>query len=104
MMQALKFYFPSCGNDQDVVMEHMWKQGIMSYLTFVRRMSLRGNPCIKGVFILNDTTPSDIPSEFECIPLSKEALHCLVIELQEELSMENKWCRIRLFPLFKMKN
>ena len=87
MTMALKFYFPSNGEDQDAFMEHMWNQRTMSYLIFARRMSLRGNPYIKGVLVLNDNATA--PSEFECIPLSEEALSCLVSELQEELSMEN---------------
>ena len=86
-MTALKFYFPSNGEDQDALMEHTWNQGVMSYLLFVRRMSHRGNPHIKGVFVLNDNvTP---PPQFECTPLSDGYIPCLVSELQEELSMEN---------------
>ena len=90
MTTALKFYFPSNGNDcnQDEFMEHMWNQGAMSYLIFVRRMSLRGNPYIKGVFILDDDN-AVVPPEFECTPLSEDCVPCLVSELQEELWMEN---------------
>lgn len=85
-MVLLKFYTHSNGN-QDEFMEHMWKQGTMSYLIFVRRMSLRGNPYIKGVFAINDTvTP---PPEFECTQLSNDCVPRLVSELQEELSIEN---------------
>jgi len=68
-------------------MQNMWNQGTMSYLIFARRMSLRGNPYIKGVFILNDDITA--PSEFECIPISEDCVPCLVSEFQEELSMEN---------------
>ena len=77
-MIALKFYFPSNGEDQDAFMQNMWNEGIMSYLIFTPRMSLRGNPHIKGVFILNDDAM--VPSEFECIPLSEDCIPCLVSE------------------------
>ena len=87
-MTPIKFYFPSNGEDQDTLMEHLWNQGIMSYLIFVRRMSHRGNPYIKGVFILDDDNAT-VPSEFDCIPLSKDGLSQLVTEFQEELSIEN---------------
>ena len=86
-MTALKFYFPSNGKDQDALMEHTWNQGVMSHLLFVRRMSHRGNPHIKGVFVLNDNTMP--PPQFECNPLFNDCIPCLVSELQEELSMEN---------------
>ena len=91
MTAALKFYFPSNGNDrnQDEFMEHMWNQGEMSYLIFVRRISSRGNPYIKGVFIVNDEDTVTALSEFECTQLSEEAFSCLVSELQEELSIEH---------------
>ena len=86
-MQSLKFYSPSNGKDQDAFIEHTWNQGAMPYLIFVRRMSLRGNPYIKGAFLLNEDTTA--PSEFECTQLSEEAFSCLVSELQEELSIKN---------------
>jgi hypothetical protein len=89
-MTALKFYFPSNGedDDQDQILEDLWNQGTMSYLIFTRRMSHRGNPYIKGVFILeNDNTPP--PYELECIPLSEDHIHPLVNEFREELLMKN---------------
>ena len=87
-MAILKFYFPSNnGDDQDAFMEHLWKQGTMSYLIFVRRMSLRGNPYVKGVFACDDTmTP---PPEFECSLLEGDCVSCVISDIQEELSVEN---------------
>ena len=87
---AFTFYFPSNGDhdDQDKFMDHVWNERIMDYLIYVRRISLRGNPYIKGVFLLNDdATP---PSEFECAPLSNDNdIIPLASEFQEELSVEN---------------
>ena len=68
-------------------MENLWNQGTLSYLIFTRRMSLRGNPYIKGVFILNDDAMP--PSEFECKLLSKDCVPCSVSDFREELSTEN---------------
>ena len=87
-MIALKFYFPSNGEDQDAFMQDWWNQGAVSYLIFTRRMSLRGNPYIKGVFILDDDK-AVVPPEFECKLLSDDCVPCLVSPFQEELSMEN---------------
>ena len=95
-MMALKFYFPSNGEDQDALMEHLWNQGTMSYLIFFRRMSLRGNPYIKGVFVLDDGDAM-VPSEFDCIPLFKDGFSQLVSECQEELSMENNSYKLGSF-------
>ena len=97
-MTAIKFYYPSNGEDQDALMEHLWDQGTMSYLMFVRRMSLRGNPYIKGVFVLDDDDAM-VPSEFDCIPLSKDGFSQLVSEFQEELSMENNGVELGSFKL-----
>ena len=86
MTATLKFHLPSdC--DPDAFMEHIWKQGTMSHLMFVRRMSLRGNPHIKGLFIFNDD--ATIPSDFECTPISEDCASLSVREFQEEISMEN---------------
>ena len=94
-MTAIKFYYPSNGEDQDALMEHLWDQGTMSYLMFVRRMSLRGNPYIKGVFVL-DNDGAMVPSEFDCIPLSKDGLSQLVSEFQEARTLDGEqWSRIR---------
>ena len=57
-------------------------------------MSSRGNPYIRGIFILNDDNVT-IP-EFECTQLSKEGFSCLVSELQEELSIENNGVEIEI--------
>lgn len=87
-MAALKSYFPSKGEDQDAVMKHLWDQGATSHLMFVQRMSLRGNPHIKGVFIPNHEDATT-PSELECVPLSKDHVRPSVNEFREELSMTN---------------
>ena len=96
-MMAQKFYFPSNGEDQDALIEHTWNQGVMSYLLFVRRMSHRGNPYIKGVFILDDDDAT-VPSEFECTLLSNDYASLLVSEFQEELSMENNGVKSGSLP------
>ena len=92
-MTAIKFYFPSNGEDQDALMEHVWNQGTMSYLIFIWRMSHRGNTYIKGVFILDDDGAT-VPSEFECIPLSRDCVSLLVSKFQEEISMENNGAKL----------
>ena len=103
-MMALKFHFPSNGEDQDVFMQNAWNQGTMSYLIFVRRMSHRGNPYIKGVFILDDDDAT-VPSEFECTLLSKDCASLSVSEFQEELSMENNGVKSGSLPQqIKIKN
>ena len=93
MTVALKFYFPSNSEDQDEFMKGLWNRGVMSYLIYTRRMSLRGNPYIKGVFILNDEDTM-VPSEFECIPLSEDCVPSLVNEFQEEILMENNGVKV----------
>jgi len=87
-MIAVKFYFPARFNDddQDSFMIDMWDQGIMSYLIYTRRMSLRGNPYTKGVFIANDDAP--IPPEFECTPIPEDLIHLAISEFKEELMIE----------------
>ena len=89
-MIALKFYFPSRfnGDDQCSFMKDLWDQGIMSYLIFTRRMSLRGNPYIKGVFILDDDNTT-VPTELECTPVPQGFISLAVSEFKEELLIED---------------
>ena len=86
-MTTLKFYFPSNDDgDQDEFMQSVWEQGIMSYLIFTQRVSLRGNPYIKGVFVLNDGAIA--PLEFECIPLPHDHALSLIESFREEISIK----------------
>ena len=89
-MIALTFYFPSNGDhgDQDKFMHQIWNEHIMDYLIYVRRMSLRGNPHIKGLFILNDES-APLPSEFEVQPIPDDCLGCLLRQFKEEQKIEN---------------
>ena len=97
-MIALKFYFPCDGGDQDSFMKSLWNQGTMSYLIYTQRMSLRGNPYIKGLIILNDDdTP--VPPMFECTPVSDNWIHLIASEFQEELSIEDNGVELSCLPL-----
>ena len=89
-MIALTFYFPSNDghSDQDKFIHQIWNEHIMDYLIYARRMSMRGNPCIKGLFILNDESAS-LPSEFEVQPIPDDCLGCLVRQFKEEQKIEN---------------
>ena len=94
-MEALKFYFPSNGENQDHFMKDLWDQGTMSYLIFIHRISLRGNPYTKGVFILKDGAP--IPP-FECTPIPEEFIGLMVSEFKEELMIENNGEELGYLP------
>lgn len=80
----------------DAFMQNMWNEGTMSYLIFTRIMSFRGNPYIKGVFILNDSAMT--PSDLDCVPLSEDCVLSLVSELQEELSLEQNGAELGSLP------
>ena len=88
-MTAFTFYFPSNGDDnQDDFLHQVWNEGIMDYLIYVRRVSLRGIPYIKGLFILHDESAS-IPHEFEVHPIPDDCLECLQRQFEEEQRTEN---------------
>ena len=95
-MTILKFYYPSNGEPQDEFMEDLWNEGNVSYLTHTRRVSHRGNPHIKGVFLLNDE--AQVPPVFECVPLSHDNACALVSEFQQELSHENNGLEFGIPP------
>ena len=89
-MIALTFYFPSNGNqgNQDKFMHQIWQEGTIDYLIHVRRVSLRGNPYIKGLFVLNNES-APLPSEFEVQPIPDDCLGCLLRQFKEEQKIEN---------------
>ena len=70
-------------------MHEIWNDNIMDYLIYVRRVSLKGLPHIKGLFILKDeSTP--LPSEFEVHPISNDdVLACVHHQYKEEQKFEN---------------
>ena len=87
-MIALKFYLPSHGEDEDeVILKDLWDAAAPPYMIFVRRISFRGNPYIKGVFMLKDEDAL-VPSEIVCVPLSDDCVDPLVNEFREELAAE----------------
>ena len=89
-MTTMKFYYPSNSEDQEAVLKNLWQQDAISRMIYVRRMSHRGNPYIKGIFTLNedaaDFTP---PPEIQCIPLNEDSTIALVDEFRQELSVED---------------
>ena len=88
-MIALTFYFPSNDyGDQDKFMHQIWQEGTMDYLIHARRVSLRGNPHIKGLFVLNNES-APLPSEFEVQPIPNDCLGCLLQQFKEEQKIEN---------------
>ena len=83
-MTASTFYFPSNDyGDQDQFMHQIWQEGTMDYLIYVRRVSLRGNPYIKGLFVLNNES-APLPSEFEVQPIPDDCLGCLLRLFKDE--------------------
>ena len=89
-MVALAFYFPSNGDHdyQDDFICRIWNERIMDYLIYVRRVSLRGIPYIKGLFMLKDES-APLPSKFEVHPISDDCIECLYRQFKEEQKMEN---------------
>jgi hypothetical protein len=89
-MTAFTFYFPSNGDhdDQDKFMQQIWNERILDYLFYVRRVSLRGNPYIKGLFIVNGEAPS-LPVEFEVKPIPDDCVDFLLEDFKEEQRIHN---------------
>ena len=89
-MIALTFYFPPSNDhgDQDKFIHHIWNEGIMDYLIYVKRISSRGNPYIKGLFILNDESVPLSP-EFEVKPIDDDCIESLHRQFKEEQEIEN---------------
>lgn len=89
-MVTVKFYFPSNGEDQEAVLKSLWQQEAVSHMIYVRRMSQRGNPYIKGVFSLNENDNDFAPPpEIQCIPLDEDSTTALVNEFRDELLVED---------------
>lgn len=87
-MKTFAFYFPSNDDDQDAFMHQLWNERTMDYLIYVRRISSRGNPYIKGLFIMRDETTSP-PPEFELRPIPDDSVSYLVQQFKEEQMFEN---------------
>jgi hypothetical protein len=89
-MTAFTFYFPSNGDhdDHDEFMQQIWNERILDYLIYVRRVSLRGNPYIKGLFVVNDDSVLP-PLPFEVNPISHDCVSHLLQNFKEEQRIEN---------------
>ena len=60
----------------------------MDYLIYVRGVSLKGNPYIKGLFILKDES-APLPSEFEVHPIPDDCFAYAHHQYKEEQKFEN---------------
>ena len=97
-MTVFTFYFPSNGDhDQDSFIRSIWDEHAMEYLIYVRRVSLKGNPYIKGLFILNDES-FPLPPEFEVNLIPDDCVECLQQQFKEEQEIENNATEYGRFP------
>lgn len=102
-MTSFRFYFPSSNGDNDGLddfMHRFWKEqkdGIDCILC-VRRISMRGIPCIKGLIVANDSSTIKIPDEFEVQEIPEDGLVCIHNDFKEEQRVESNATEYGLFP------
>ena len=87
-MTVFSFYFPSDDHDQDGFMHSLWNDRTMDYLIYVQRISHRGNPYIKGLFIWKDESVP-LPSEWEVYPIPDDVVKHVYRQFKEEQELEN---------------
>ena len=97
-MIALSFYLPSNTSDEDTFISQIWHEGAIDYLIYVKRISARGNPYIKGLLILKDESAS-LPSELELRPVPDNCLECMWRQFKDEQEMEQNAVEYGTFNL-----
>ena len=102
-MTSFRFYFPSSNGDNgglDDFIHRFWKdqKDRIDYILYVRRISMRGMPCIKGLIVVNDSSTINIPDEFEVQEIPEDYLVCIHNEFKEEQRVESNATECGSFP------
>ena len=87
-MTAATFYCPDPPDEIDRLMDDIWSTKKIDYLIYVRRISQRGNPYVRGMLISNDET-NPLPPEFEIHPIPGTCVDYVWRQFKEEIHIEN---------------
>ena len=86
-MIATTFYMPSPSNEIDDVLGDIWREGNARHLIYVKRISSRGNPYVRGLLISDTEIP--LPPEFELSYLSEDYVSVAHQNFKDEIDSQN---------------
>ena len=87
-MTAATFYMPSPPDEIDDIIGEIWRESNAMRLIYVKRVSSRGNPCVRGLLI-SDTESIPFPSDFELIYLSEDCVNSTYNKFKHEIANQN---------------
>ena len=86
-MTAAIFYCPSPPSEVSHLLNRIWKEENVRHLIYVKRISSRGDPCMRGLIVsADDVIP--LPNEFELRHLPEEEIEPVLQEFQDEIAHE----------------
>lgn len=87
-MTAATFYMPSPPNEIDDIIGEIWREGNARCLIYVKRMSSRGNPYVRGLLI-SDAESIPLPSDFELNHLPDNCIDSTYNKFKDEIANQN---------------
>ena len=84
---ATAFHMPSPPNEIDDVLGDIWREGNVRQLIYVKRMSSRGNPYVRGPLISDTQVP--LPLEFELSHLPEDYVSVAHQNFKDEIDSQN---------------
>ena len=86
-MTAATFYYPNPPEEIFHLLNGIWKEEDIGQMIYVKRVSSRGNPCIRGLIVSADAT-IPLPSDFELRHVPEEQIEPTLQDFQEEIAHE----------------
>ena len=87
-MTAATFYIPSPPEEIDDILGEIWRESNARHLIYVKRVSSRGNPYVRGLLI-SDAESIPLPSDFELNYLSEDCIDSSYNKFRCEIAHQN---------------
>ena len=87
-MTAATFCMPSPPEEIDDILGEIWRESNVSHLIYVKRVSSRGNPYVRGLLI-SDAELIPLPSDFEVNCLSEDCIDSTYNKFKGEIANQN---------------
>lgn len=86
-MSSAIFYYGSPPDEISHLLNRIWKEENVRHMIYVKRVSSRGNPYIRGLIVSADNV-IPLPPEFEIRYLPEEQIKFSLEDFREEIAHE----------------
>ena len=87
-MIAAALFIPNPSAEIEDLLSDVWDSGHAKGLLCVKRMSMQGNPCTRGM-VISDEEPIQFPVDFESNSLPDELVETAHKRFREEIANQN---------------